>query len=160
MRRTKEEWLVIAKKLAKKHGGLPHSKWLLAHKYSGLIAARLKYPDDFKDIPLKSRKHPDMFRGKPAPEWVLIVRSAKIATDRDYVALAKKVARANKGILPKAGLIKFLNKEFYKTMRYHPDWFAGMKQATGKYPEGKEIVAKKVFTPEEIKKRRKAAGLL
>ena len=103
-----KEWVTRAEKLASRHGGtLPGQKWLCDNGYSGLARLLSTHPELFKHIPQERiRKTPE--------EWVLV---------------AEKLAKKNRGILPTAAWIQ--RNGYYGlaiALRKHPKLFAHLSQ--------------------------------
>lgn len=127
--KTAEEWVAVAKKLAKEHRKIPVQKWLLDHRYSGLVKAMREQPDLFAHIP--------RYRTRKAPE--------------EWVAIAKKLAKKY-GKLPNPKWIQDNYKGLDQAMRSRPELFAGIPKEPRKWRTSKEWVA---FAEKLAKKRGK-----
>lgn len=111
--KSKEEWLQIAKELAKLKGGtLPYYAWLRDNGYNSLAAMMIKYPDFFSHIPQENK------RGKSKKEWVRI---------------AEDLAQNNNNILPNpAWLQKNSFSALHGVMKKYPDEFSHIEQESKK----------------------------
>jgi len=120
--RTPQEWVPIAEKLARKHGGvLPNCHWLIKNNHRGLYVAVRKHPSLFKHIKQESKK------GR---------------TPQEQVALAEKLAKKHGGRLPHvAWLQKNGHTGLNCAMRKRPHLFKHIKQENKKGHTPEEWVA-------------------
>ena len=116
-RRTPEEWVPEAERLAAENGGaMPPSGWLVQNGYSGLDQAKRKNPGMFSHIRQERNTH-------TAEEWV---------------PEAERLAAENGGVLPNT---KWLRRNGYRglplAVRNRPELFAHIKQKkiVGRSPE-------------------------
>jgi superfamily II DNA or RNA helicase len=120
-RRTPEEWVPLAKKLAAENGGkLQGARWVQKN-YPGLSVAMYKRPDLFVDIPRE-----DKMGGKRPEEWV---------SDADRLVLE------NGGLLHR---VSWLEDNGYsglvRAMTNRPELFSHIKQESKKNPDPKRWV--------------------
>jgi hypothetical protein len=128
-KRSPQEWLPIAKRLAKKYGTVPRQKWLGANGYSGLTAIM--------------RRHPGIFAGIPQPTR----RKNKKIGER--VTEAERLAKKH-GMLPRPGwLMKNGHRGVVSAMRSHPRAFAHIRQVT----RGEATMTKWVALAERLLKK-------
>jgi hypothetical protein len=107
-RKTQDEWVDVAERLAAEHGGvLPNSKWLSSNGYGGLAQAIRRTPELFD--------HVNQARLIKSPE--------------EWVSIAESLALENGGLLP---CISWLHKHQYQglsiAMRKRPGLFIHIKQ--------------------------------
>lgn len=121
--RTPGEWVIIAKDLAKEHGGcLPIPYWLQNNGYSGLFSCMKNHHELFKDI------KQDNFR-RTVEEWVIVANS---------------LVKGNNGLLPSCSWLK---KNGYSGLDFciknNPEKFSHIKKDNkrGKTPEEWLVIA-------------------
>jgi hypothetical protein len=114
--RTPEEWVPIAERLARQHGGvLPHGAWLIAHRFGGLDQARHAHPQLFKHIP----------------------QDKAFRAPREWVPIAEQLAKQHGGEMPiSRWLIAHKLSGLDQARRAHPQLFKHIPQAKkGRSPQ-------------------------
>jgi len=109
--RTPREWVCVAKRLMKEHGGvLPNSKWLQENGYGGLNIAMRKHPHLFKHIK-QNRKY------------------KKARTPKEWIRAIERLAKKHGGVLPNCTwLMANGYSSLYAFIRKHPHLFKHIKQ--------------------------------
>ena len=125
-RKTPEEWVMVAEKLAKENGGkLPLFSWLKKNGYVSLDSAQNRHPDLFAHIEQEDN-------GRKTPE--------------EWVQIAEELAKENGGKLPSSTWLKkngYLGLDALKPRR--PDLFAHIEQESKrKTPEEWVMVAEEL----------------
>jgi hypothetical protein len=125
-KRSNEEWVLIAEKLAKEHDGvLPLRYWLSKNKYGGLAEAINRRPELFDHIN----------------------QERKFKTPEEWVQIAEKLVKENGGILPWGN---WLESNGYgsldQAIRHHPELFSHIKQdkKSGKSHEEWVLIAERL----------------
>jgi hypothetical protein len=126
VRKTVEEWVVIAEELAKKNRGvLPHIGWLRHNGYVALATAMFTYPKAFAHIKQNRKK-------KTVEEWVIV---------------AEGLARKNHGVLQNAGWLDARGYSgLYQVMHAHPEAFAHIQQNRKQKTLGEWVVVAENLT--------------
>ena len=124
------EHVKTAEQLAKQHGKVPGSRWLVAHGYNGLYRAIGPHPEAFAHLPQDSKCKR---RGRTLGE---------------YLALAEQLAKEQSKLPGPGWLVTHGYFGLYQAMHKHPEAFVHI-------PQDRRIktLAEHVKTAEQLAKR-------